>query len=266
MRRLVNSAYREALKPIDGITFDIWLVFWDNNWKKFSEVFSKAFTLMKETGSKVTNIHFKKESFGNIEFPEEATCLLEQLRSFEIKNIKVENCVLRISWIFKFFQIKSSQIMKFEKWIFWNKNKNKNKKIMNLEEHLNKEFFFENWKYTDEKVEDEKSIDWNKIKNDKGVECIVNFLNIKDMYKIFTQLRLKNSFGFNNKIYTRPELRQIIGNNEDKIICDYFSWSYENEVFKQVIKEGESEIINKNYNICIKTLKAYCDKAMEYNI
>ena len=154
--------------------------------------------------------------------------------------------------------------MMFEKWIFWNKNKNK--KIMNLEEQSNKELFFENWKYTDEKNEDEKSIDWNKIKNDKGVECIVNFLNIKDMYKIFTQLRLKNSFGFNNKIYTQPELRQIISNSEDKIIYDYFNWSYEKEVFKQVIKEGESEIINKNYNICIETLKAYCDKAMEYNI
>ena len=137
---------------------------------------------------------------------------------------------------------------------------------MDLEEQSNKELFFENWKYTDENIEDEKSIDWNKIKNDKGVECIVNFFNIKDMYKIFTQLRLKNSFGFNNKIYTQTELGQIISSKEDQLIYDYFKWSNENELLKKVIKDGESEIINKNYNVCIETLKAYCDKAIEYNI
>ena len=254
----------KLLKPIEGITFDIWLVFSDNNWKNFSEAFNKIFPIINEKGSKITNIHFKKESFGSIEFSEEATCLLEQLRSFEIKNIKVENCVLRNSWIYKFFQIKSSKTMWFEKWIFWNKNKNK--KIMDLEEQSNKELFFENWKYTDENIEDEKSIDWNKIKNDKGVECIVNFFKIKDMYKIFTELRLKNSFGFNNKIYTQTELGQIISSKEDQLIYDYFKWSNENVLLKKVIKDGESEIINKNYNVCIETLIAYCDKAIEYNI
>ena len=74
----------QLLKPIEGITFDIWLVFSDNNWKNFSEAFNKIFPIINEIGSKITNIHFKKESFGSIEFSEEATCLLEQLRSFEI--------------------------------------------------------------------------------------------------------------------------------------------------------------------------------------
>ena len=209
----------------------------------------------------------KKESIEGIEFSDDADSLLEQLRSFGIENIKIENCVLRKSLIRKFFQIKSSQIMWFEKWIFWNK---KGKKITDWEEQYDKELIFDNWKYTDEDVEDENSIDWNKIKNDQCAEWIVYYFNIKVMHKILKQLRLKSSFGFNTKIYTKKELDHIISNKKDELIYDSFKWSYEKEdfnkiTFKKVVKESKSEIINKCNNILIKTSKAYCNKTMEYN-
>ena len=115
---LWEKLLKVLLIPIEGITFDIRLVFSDINWEKFTETFIKIFASLKESGSKISYIHFKKESIGGIKFSDDADSLLEQLKFFNIKNIKVENCVLSKSLIQKFFQIKSSQTM----WLCGSKN------------------------------------------------------------------------------------------------------------------------------------------------
>ena len=58
---LWENFLKVLLIPIEGITFDIRLIFCDVNWKKFTETFIKMFTPLKESGSKITYIHLKKK-------------------------------------------------------------------------------------------------------------------------------------------------------------------------------------------------------------